>query len=149
MHSGPTPSKTASGHITEVHSMVRCALALGFDPFLGLGPFPMGTHLGMKEAIMVVMRSMERGNTKSPVQWGTARKAHSTLSLLWENSPESSTDVVLSAEGKIRRLVTTTTLAEGRWYQYFLARRVRMGDIIDQDRAYTTAVLHSLLAMYK
>ena len=149
MHSGPTPSKTASGHITEVHSMVRCALALGFDPFLGLGPFPMGTHLGTKEAIMVVMRSMERGSTKSPVEWGTARKAHSTLSLLWENSPESSTDVVLSAEGKIRRLVTTTTLAEGRWYQYFLARRVRMGDIIDQDRAYTTAVLHSLLAMYK
>ena len=47
--------------------MVRYALALGFDPFPRLGPFPLVTHLGMKAAIMVMTRSMERGNKKSTV----------------------------------------------------------------------------------
>ena len=99
---------------------------------------------------MVVMRVVERGNKKFTVQWGTARKAHSTLSLLWETSPESGTDVVLSAAGKLGRLVATTAPAQGKWYQYFSAGiRVRMEDISDQDSAYTTAVLHSLLAMYE
>ena len=112
-------SKTASGHVTEVNFMARYALALGFDPIPRLGPFPLGTHLGMNEAIMVVMRAMERGNKKSTVQWGTTRKARSTLTLLWEVSPEFGRDVVLSAAAKLGSLVATTAPVEGRWYQHF------------------------------
>ena len=105
----------------------------------------MRIQLGMKDAMMVVMRSMERGNKKFTVPWGTAWQARSTLTILRDTSLESSTDVSLSTAGNFRRLVATTALAEGRWYQYFLAGiRVRMGDIVDQDRAYTTAVLGSL-----
>ena len=51
-------SKTVSGYVTDVNFMTQYAILLGFDPFPRLGPSPMGTHLGMKEAMMVVMRPM-------------------------------------------------------------------------------------------
>ena len=130
--------------------MVKYAKSLDIDPFPRLGPFPLGNHLGMKEAMMVVMRAMERGNKGTTVQYRTARQARSTLTILWEASPDSGTDVVFSAAGLKGRFIATSAPAEGRWYQYFAAGiKARMGDIVDQDRAYTTAVLHELLRMYE
>lgn len=104
----------------------------------------------MMEAVMVVMRSMEKGRKKATVQFGTARKARSTLTMLWEASPWSGEDIVLSAAALKGRFIATKAPAEGRWYQFFTAGvRARMGDVVAQDRAYTIEVLHALLEMYE
>ena len=143
-------SKTVSGHVSEVNFMARYAHALGVDPFPSLGPFALGQHLGMKEAMMVVMRSMEQGRKNATVQFGTARQARSTLTILWEASPDAGSDIVISAASVKGRFIATTAPAKGRWYQYFTAGiRIRMGDKVSQDRAYTIQVLHALVEMYE
>ena len=143
-------SKTVAGHVSETRFMARYAEALGVNPFPPLGPYALGQHLGMLEAMMVVMRSMEKGRKTTTVQFGTARKARGTLTMLQEASPRSGDDLVLSAAALSGRLVATRAPAEGRWYQFFTAGiRARMGDVVSQDRAYSSEVLHALLGMYE
>ena len=138
------------GHVTEVNFVARYARALGVDPFPRLGPFPLETHSGMKEAIMVVMRSMERVRKKVTVQFGTSRNARSTLTVLWEASHESRNDLTFSAAALKGRFIATVAPAEGRWYQFFTSGiRARTGDLVDQARAYTTPIIHALLKMYQ
>ena len=81
-------SKTVAGHVREVKFMIKYGGILRFDPFPPLGPWPLYTHLGMLQALMVVMRSREKGRgDKQFVQHSTARKARGTLTILWETSP--------------------------------------------------------------
>jgi hypothetical protein len=115
-----------------------------------LGPFPLYHHGGMREAILLLLRSTEKGKKKATVQYGTARKLRSTLTKLWEASPEAEADIVLSSASRKGRYVATRCPSESRWYEHFaLGVAARMGDIVLQDRAYTIAVLHKLLESYE
>jgi hypothetical protein len=56
----------------------------------------------MMQAIMLEMRSMEPGKKeKSTLQFGTALKLRATTTVLWEASPASGADIVMSA-GNLR-----------------------------------------------
>ena len=131
--------------------LTRYAEALGFDPFPRLGPIPLGEHLGMKEAILVVMRSHEPGKEEGKtVKYGTARKTQGFLTILGEASVDLQGDLVFSSSSKMGRLVATTAPSEGRWYQHFSSgMSARMGNEVRQDRAYTLSLLHRLLEMYE
>jgi len=130
--------------------LTRYAEALGFDPFPLLGPIPLGDHLGMKEAILVVMRSHEPGKDGKTVKHGTARKIRGFMTVLAEASVELRGDLVLSTCGKAGRLVATRAPSEGRWFQHFTTGMgARMGNEVRQDRAYTLALVHKLLEMYE
>ena len=144
-------SKTIAGHVTEMRFLTRYAEALGFDPFPRLGPIPLGDHLGMKEAILVVMRSHEPGREEGKtVKLGTARKTRGFLTILSEASVDLRGDLVFSSSSKMGRLVATTAPSEGRWYQHFSSgMSARMGNEVRQDRAYTLSLLHRLLEMYE
>ncbi|KAL7466322.1 hypothetical protein ACHAXS_006627 [Conticribra weissflogii] len=143
-------TQTVKGHVSEVRFMEKYANTLEICPFPRLGPFPLGHHLGMLTAIMVVMRSMEKGIRKDTVQYGTARKIRGTLTVLWNSSPESGSDITFSAASVKGRYVATCNPAEGRWYSYFNAGILaRMGDVVRQDRAFTLEVIHKLLEMYE
>ena len=143
-------SRTVAGHLTQVKFMLKYARMLEIaSPLPRLGPFPMGHHLGMKEAVMLIMRSLEPGRD-GRVKFGTARKVRSTLTVLWDASPEAGADITLSSSGKEGRRVATCNPAEGRWYQHFSTGcAARMGDVTRQDRAYTIGVLHKLLQLYE
>lgn len=143
-------TKTIKGHVNEVRFMERYGDALGFSPFPPLGPWPLGYHLGMLQAMMVVMRSMEPGRYNDTVQYGTARQARATLTVLWEASPESGGDITLSSASVKGRFMATCNPSEGRWYQHFASGiNARMGDIVRQDRAYTLEIIWKLLEMYE
>ena len=144
-------SKTVAAHVREVKFMIKYGHILGLDPLPPLGPWPLRAHLGMLEAIMVVMRSREKGRgDKEYVQYATARKARATLTVLWQASPSAGADITLSL-GTIRgRFIATLSPSEGRWYQRFEPGiKARSGDIVSQDRAYTLEVLLALLEMYE
>ena len=97
-------SKTISGHVTEMRFLTRYAEALGFDPFPRLGPIPLGEHLGMKEAILVVMRSHAPGKEEGEtVKYGTARKTQGFLTILGEASVDLQGDLVFSSSSKMGR----------------------------------------------
>ncbi len=130
--------------------MARYGRMFQYPPMPVLGPWPLYTHLGMEAAVMVLMRSMEKGSGGGMAQYGTARKAHAILTVLWESSPLEGNDMTLSAGLVKGRFVATHCPSEGQWYQHFEAGIcARMGDIVSQDRAYTIEILLALLEMYK
>ena len=66
---------TVASHISEARFMCRYGTALGFTPMPPLGPFKLGQHNGMLQAILLEMRTMEKGRGKDndkTVQMGTA-----------------------------------------------------------------------------
>jgi hypothetical protein len=110
----------------------------------------LGQHNGMLQAIMLEMRAMEPGRTRPTVQFGTARAIRSTTTVLWENSPASGADIVLSTGSTKGRYITTLCPSEGRWYALFSTGiSVRMGDIVSQDRAYTIEVVHAVIKLFE
>ena len=115
------------------------------------GPWALYNHLGMDTAIMVLLRSMEKGRAGAAVKYGAARKVQATLTVLWESSPLSKGDPTLSAQLVKGRFIATKCPSEGQWYQHFKTGICSwMGDVVDQDWwAYTIEVLLALIEMYK
>lgn len=143
-------SKTVAGHVTEVRFMTRYGRALGFNPCPPLGPFPLGHHMGMLQAIMLVMRSTEKGRKKATVQYGTARQIRATSTVVWDASPMSGADITLSSSSVRGKFVATVCPSESRWYHQFnMGISARMGDIVKQDRAYSLELLLKLLELYE
>lgn len=141
---------TVASHVTNVRFMSRYGKSLGFLPMPSLGPIPLYKHGGMLQAILLLLRSTEKGKKKDTVQYSTARKVRATLSKIWEASPEAHADLVLSSSSRKGRYVATRAPSESRWYESFnLGVSARMGDVVSQDRAYTIEVLHRLVASYE
>lgn len=104
----------------------------------------------MMEALLLLMRSTEKGRKGLTVQQSTARKVRASITRIWEASPESKADIVLSSASLKGRYIATHAPSESRWYEHFNSGvRARMGDIVSQDRAYTIQVLHKLLESYQ
>lgn len=145
-------SATVAGHVRELSFIIDYAKRLDIaDPLPPLGPFPKYSHLGMLQAMMVIMRSMEPGRGKGgKIKYGTARKVRSTFTVLWDISPDSGGDLTFSTSSSKGKYVATRNPAEGRMYQAFaMGCCARMGDVVQQDRAYTISVLLKLVEMYE
>ena len=86
------------------------------------------------DVVMVLMWSMEKGRGGETVKYGTARKAHAILTILWESSPSGGNDMTLSAGLVKGRFVATRFPSEEQWYQHFeMGICAQMGDIMTQD----------------
>ena len=102
-----------------------------------LGPWDLHSHLGMDAAVMVLMRSMEKGKTGETVKYGNARKACATLTVLWGYSSSGGDNLILSAESIKGRFFATLCPSKGCWYQHFeTGICARMGGVVSQDRVY-------------
>ena len=67
-------SKTVASHQTEVNFLCKYSGALEIThPFPHLGSFPVCHHLGMLQAIMLEIWSLEPGRKGKKVTWGTTR----------------------------------------------------------------------------
>ena len=127
-------SATVAGHVQELSFIIEYAKRLGIsNPLPPLGPFPRYHHLGMLQAMMVIMRSMEPGRGKSgKIKYGTARKVRSTFTVLWDISPDSGGNITLSSSSAKGKYVATRNPSEGRMYQAFaMGCCARMGDVDD------------------
>ena len=110
MHSGHIPLRLFPDMSQRLlNFIVKYAKMLGMqNPLPRLGPFPVGHHLGMLQAIMVIMRSMEPGRGKTgKVKYGTSREKRSMYTVLWNVSPESGAYIALLASTKKGRYITT------------------------------------------
>jgi hypothetical protein len=93
---------------------------------------------------------MEPGRNRRTVQFGTARGIRSTTTVLWETSPTSGADIVLSTAKTKGRYITMLCPSEGRWYSLFSTGiSVRMGDIVSQDRAYTIEIVYAVINLFE
>eukprot|EP00804_Cyclotella_cryptica_P007724 CCRYP_001332-RA/>CCRYP_001332-RA protein AED:0.42 eAED:0.45 QI:0/0/0/1/0/0/2/0/232 len=133
-------TSTVAAHVANVRFMSRYGEGLGFAPLPALGPFPLGQHGDLRK----------KGKKGATVQHSTARKVWATLTRIWEASPKSKADIVLSSASLKERYIATHAPSESHWYEHFNSGvRARMGDIVSQDRAYTIEVLHMLLESYQ
>jgi hypothetical protein len=143
-------SKTVDNHVREVRNMARYGRMFRYPPMPVLGPWPLFMHLGMDAAVMVLMRSLEKGKGDGTVKYGTARKTRATLTVLWESSPSGGNDMTLSSGLVKGCFVAARCPSEGRWYQHFeTGICARMWDVVSQDRAFTIEVLLALVQMYE
>ena len=127
-------SKIITNHVQEVRNMARYGQMFRYVPMPVLGPWPLYTHLGMDAALMVLLRSMEKGRTGGTVKYGTARKACATLTVLWESSPSSGDDLTLLAGWVKGCFAATLCPSKGQWYQRFKTGiAAQMGDVVSQD----------------
>ena len=60
-------STTVANHVREVKNMARYGQMFRYSPMPVLGPWPLYTHLGMDAALMVLLRSMEKGKAGATV----------------------------------------------------------------------------------
>ena len=143
--------ETVKNHLSGAKIMAKYGRTLGFTPMPPLGPFRLGQHNGMMQAIMLEMRSMEPGRKEnSTVQFGTARKLRATTTVLWGASPASGADIVMSAGNLKGRYIATLCPSESRWYELFsIGISSRMGDIVHQDRAYTLSIVLAIVEMFE
>lgn len=145
-------TRTVLGHVREVDKLAKYGSMLGINTIPPLGPFKLGDHNGMCEAIMMEQRLLEKGNKKEnrTIQYGSARRIRSTSTVLWETSALGGSDVTFSSGKTSGRYIATMNPSEGRWYQLFnTGARVRMADIVDQDRAYTIEIVLAIVQMYE
>ena len=114
-------SRTVSCHLTQVRFISKYSDMLGLPkPLPRLGPFLVGHHLGMNEAILLIMCSLEPGKGRDGrVKFGTARQVRAMVTKVWDTSPEAGGDISLSTSSKAGQYVATCNPAEGRWYQQF------------------------------
>ena len=141
-------SGTVRGQVTEVRFQLRYGTALGLEMYPPLGPFPLGQHNGMKEAVGLILRAKEPGAHGPTAKFSTTRKSRSAYTNVWEASPASGGDVTFSE--KSRRLVATLNPTEGAWFVRFMrGLRIRMGQISRQDRAISIGVMHELMRRFE
>ena len=70
-----TPS-TLRNHLAEIRHQLRYQRALGYNCMPPLGPWPLGAHLGMAQALTLECRANEKGTRgRATVTHETARKA--------------------------------------------------------------------------
>ena len=104
----------------------------------------------MAQGIILEMRCLEPGKKGGMVTWGTTRQQPKAYTVIREASPESGCDITLSAGGKGGRYTAICSPTEGNFFlRLTTGVCARIGDVVDQDKAYTLAVLLRLLDMYE
>ena len=54
-------TSTVEAHVAQVRFMARYGHSLDITPMPALGPFPLYQHNGMLEAVLLLLRSLEKG----------------------------------------------------------------------------------------
>ena len=113
-----------------------CALVGDPAPLKPKGPWGEGDHFGMKLAIALLLRSLDRGNYTSNVQFETVRKVRSALSNYVHASAGGIESSFIAEEGGVSSL--TTSPSNSAFFRRFMkGMHKRMGDVWIPDRAIT------------
>ena len=99
------------------------------DPYPPRGPFPIKDSFGMRPAVALLMRSLDRGRNTQTIQYHTMRKMRSHLSNFAHTCPEGISARFVAGEGSggILSNSPTNTL----WFDRFsMGCHRRMGDCL-------------------
>ena len=138
---------TVAGNLRLAIRAVEIAKSLGIDdPFPSMGPFPIEDTLGMKEATILLMRSLDVGKYKETVQFETMRKMRGVFANAHHASAEGYASSAVMAKDT-RKLMVTECVTYGTFFENFIRGcHKRMGDIAKPDRAISLEVLHHMIS---
>jgi len=108
-----------------------------------LGPFPVADVLGMKGAIAILDRSMDKGLYGPCVQWATFRKTMSAIT----NVSQAGVGGLGDSVGAYQRnkMWISTSVSHQFWFSRFMEGiHKRVGEIRRQDEAFTIEVIKQI-----
>lgn len=125
---------TVRNHVNEVRFQIKYGDQLNLDMFEELGPWELGDHMGMKQAIGILLRSREPGRNGFTVKFSTTRKARGVFTRVAHASPTSKRNQTFAKDRN--KLTITHATTYGEWFSSFMEGVLaRMGQITRQDRA--------------
>ena len=125
---------TVRNHSNEIRFQIKYGDQLNLDMFEELGPWKLGEHMGMKQAIGILLRSREPGRNGFTVKFSTTRKARSVFTRVFHASPSSKRNQTFAKDRN--KLTITHSTTYGEWFSSFMEGVLaRMGQITRQDRA--------------
>ena len=121
------------------------SIKLGLEGFLPrMGPYPLEDDWGMKQAIAMLTRSLDKGRYKDYLQFDSVRKSRSAYSNCWAASVNSYKSTVI-AQDTVKTYVTTCP-TQGFWYEKFMkGMHSRMGDDHRPNAAISISVMHGIM----
>ncbi len=108
-----------------------------------LGPFTVNDDLGMKAAIAILDRSLDKGSYGPNVQWATFRKLMSGVT----NTSQAGVGGLRDSVGAYERnkIWISTTISHQFWFSRFMMGiQKRVGEVRRQDEAFTIRVLEEI-----
>jgi hypothetical protein len=108
-----------------------------------LGPWPLEDSVGMKAAIAVLDRSLDKGVYEANVQWDTFRKQMSAVT----NISQASADGLKNSVGAYerRRMWISNAVTHQFWFSRFMAGiHKRVGQVRKADKEMSIEVLHTV-----
>lgn len=108
-----------------------------------LGPFPVADVLGMRGAIAVLDRSLDKGAYGPCVQWGTFRKTMSAIT----NVSQAGVGGLGDSVGAYQRnkMWISTSVSHQFWFSRFMEGiHKRVGEIRRQDEAFTIEIIQQV-----
>jgi hypothetical protein len=138
---------TVSANLRSAKRIESTADRLGMPSMTPpMGPFPLEDTFGMKAAIAVLDRSLDKGNYAEHVQWGTFRKVRSTITNISPAGVSGLGDTIGVYERK--HLWISNVVTYQFWFTHFITRvHYRAGEIRKPDKLVTIEVLHAIQAM--
>ena len=109
-----------------------------------MGPHPLRDDWGMGLAIVLLHRTLDKGNNTENIQYQTARKFRSAYSNLWGASKYTLTQGVLAWD--TMKLFVTDCPSFSLWFEQFCKGvHSRMGDDRQPDAAISNKVMHKMM----
>jgi len=140
---------TVRGNLTECRRAVKIGEMFGFkNNYSSMGPFPIEDSWGLKEACILLHRSLDTGKNDITIQFGTMRKLRSAFSNAFHASKYSTGLVTMAQDA--RKTVVTDSPTYGIWFQRFmLGCHKRMGEKVKQDMGVSIGVMHCLMDIFE
>ena len=137
--------KTISGNLGVVNQHIKFGKELGLtNPLPARGTFRLKDDIGMKEVVLQLRRTRDKGCYNKFVQYDTARKFRSGYSNFLNTTPLTSTGTVMARD--ISKLFVSNSPTYGMWWEKFLSgMHNRMGDDIRPDLAISLKVMGVML----
>ncbi len=108
-----------------------------------MGPFPLEDTSGMKAAVAVLDRSLDKGIYAAQVQWDTFRRARSVVTNISQAGVAGLEDAVGAYETS--RMWISKVSTHSFWFTRFMTGiHKRVGEIKRQDEPVTIDVLHEI-----
>jgi len=126
-------TSTVKKNLSVLLRAERCFERLDMTPVSPpLGPFPLEDSLGMKSAIAVLDKSLDKGLYEELVQWETFRKTRSAITNVHQASCQGLRDVVGAYERN--RMWISTVPTHSFWYSRFMTGlHKRVGEVVKPD----------------
>jgi hypothetical protein len=137
-------STTVASNLREAIRMERTSSRLGYPSVTpAMGPWKLADDLGMKAAMAVLDRSLDKGVYEDTVQWDTFRRAMSAVTNISQAAVGGLEDSVGAYERN--KMFISGVVTHKFWFSRFMSGvHKRVGQVRKPDRVLTIDIIHAV-----